>query len=68
MPPIEEKNIFRYKIRKRIDRAGRILLEKIFADDEFMIKDFENERTLRAPCIRYPTLPSEILEKIPQSK
>jgi len=64
-PTVEEKNIFRYKLRKRFGRQGRILIDKIFLDDELPIRVFTNEGISRMTVGKTPTLPSEVVEKIP---
>jgi len=64
-PTVEEKNIFRYKLRKRFGRQGRILIDKIFLDDELPIRIFTNEGISRMTVGKTPTLPSEVVEKIP---
>jgi hypothetical protein len=65
--PVEEKNIWIYKLRRRYDRLGRIVIDKIFEEDEndfsahhrdFYEKNFELKETV---------LTYEAVDKIPNS-
>lgn len=64
----EEKNIWRYKLRRRYDRYGRIVIDKIFEEDEndytthhrdFYEKNFEEKDSI---------LTYEIVDKIHNRK
>lgn len=65
---IEEKNIFKYKLRKRYDRFGRVVLEKIFEEDDsdFTIHHKDYFEKQFEPNTK--VLTSEVLDKLHNGK
>ena len=49
----EQKNMFKYKLRKRIDRHGKIVIDKILYDEE----DFQLERLKNWRKDLFPPIP-----------
>jgi len=64
-PAVEEKNIFRYKIRRRIGRQGRAYIDKIFPEDDSAFKILPTEHIQRLPGMRIPNLQPDATEKVP---
>jgi len=64
----EEKNIFRYKIRKRFDRYGRPVIDKIFDEDENDYTTHNKEFYDREFQQRTPVLTSEVVERLHNGK
>jgi hypothetical protein len=66
-PAVEEKNIFKYKIRKRFGRQGRVYLDKIVLDDD-ALKPLPNDIHSRIIPRISLNLPSDVMEKLPQKE
>jgi hypothetical protein len=64
----EDKNIFKYKLRKRYDRFGRVVLEKMFEEDENDFTVHNKEYYEKQFEQRIPLLTSEVVDKLHNGK
>lgn len=69
-PTFEEKSILRYVVRRRIGRQKRILLEKIFEEDETNTGLFVHPKDFYAMSSPHQEIliTPEVAQKLPNSK
>jgi hypothetical protein len=64
----EEKNLFKYRIRKRVDRFNRVLLERIFEEDENSLYAHHKDYYEKNFEQKEPILTTDVVDKIHNSK
>jgi len=60
----EEKNIFKYRLRKRLDRFNRVVLERIFEEDENSYYAHHKDYYEKTSEQKEPILTNEVVDKI----
>lgn len=60
----EEKNIFKYRIRKRVDRFNRVVLERIFEEDENSFYAHHKDYYEKTSEQKEPLLTTDVVDKI----
>lgn len=63
----EEKNIFKYRIRKRLDRFNRVVLERIFEEDENSYYAHHKDYYEKTSEQKEPLLTNDVVDKIHNS-
>ena len=67
-PPPEEKNIFRYRLRKRYDRYNRVMLERIFQEDDHDYTAHHKDYYRRNYSQRPKLITPEVADKLHNGK